>query len=80
MKYFLKSTTFKIFLGIFFIVSGAILYTLASPNDNFVHNILSTAVYPAQTFCKYIKKYSSDFSHQFEEKEKLKNENIPSNF
>ncbi len=75
MKYFLKSTTFKIFLGIFFIVSGAILYTLASPNDNFVYNIFGSAVYPAQRFCGYIKKYSSDFSHQFEEKEKLKNEN-----
>lgn len=52
-----------------------VLYTLASPNNNFIYSIMGHVVYPAQKFCGDIQKYSKDFNYQFMEKEKLKEEN-----
>ncbi len=62
-------------MGIFLIVSGVILYTLANPNDNFIYNTLGFVVRPFQRFCAQIDEYSGDFNHQFAEKEKLEEEN-----
>lgn len=75
LKYFFKSTAFGIFLGIFFIVSGIILYTLANPNNNFMYGALGYVVRPLEEACGYIDKHIGDFNHQFLEKENLKEEN-----
>ena len=66
---------FKIFVGIFLIVSGIILYTLANPNDNFIYNAFGAVTCPIGEACGYIDKNLFDFKHQFVEKEKLKEEN-----
>lgn len=75
MKYFFKSTAFKIFLGIFLVVSGIILYTLANPNNNFIYNSIVYTIRWGSEACDKVDEYLFDFNHQFTAKEKLKEEN-----
>lgn len=62
-------------MGIVLIVSGIILYTLANPNNNFIYNTLGYVVRPIEEACGNVNKCLFDFNHEFEEKEKLKEEN-----
>lgn len=75
MRYFFKSTAFKIFIGIFLVVSGIILYTFANPNDNFIYNSFGVVVCKIQKACESVDKHLFDFKYQFAEKERLQEEN-----
>ena len=72
MKYFFKSTAFKIVLGLSLIISGIMLYGFFNPDDNIFVNALSCVTVPIQKTLKWTCDRAADFSYQFEEKEKLK--------
>lgn len=75
MKYFFKSTAFKIVLGLSLIISGIMLYGFFNPNDNIFLNAISCATVPIQKALKWTCDRAAEFSYQFEEKENLKKEN-----
>ncbi len=75
LKYFLKSTSFKIIFGILLIISGIVLYSASNLNNNIFSDALNYATEPLEKALWYVSGSARDFSYQFEEKEKLKEEN-----
>ncbi len=75
MKYFFRSSAFKIILGTVLIISGVILYTSVNPNGNVFSNTISLASSPLQKAMWHVSTSAFDFAYQIEEKEKLKEEN-----
>lgn len=79
MKEFFKSATFKAIFGTLILISGITLYTFSNP-DNIFSDIFHSITVPVQKALCYVSTKASDFSYQFEEKEKLyqENENLKS--
>lgn len=75
MKYFFRSSAFKIILGTVLIISGVGLYTSSNRNGNIFSNTISFATAPVQKALWYVSTSAFDFAHQIEDKEKLKEEN-----
>ncbi len=75
MKYFFKSSAFKIILGTVLVISGVILYTSNNQNGNIFSDTVSFATVPMQKALWYVSNSACDFAYQMEEKEKLKEEN-----
>ena len=79
MKEFFKSATFKAIFGTLLLISGITLYTFSNP-DNIFSDIFNSMTVPVQKALWYVSTKASDFNYQFEEKEKLyqENENLKS--
>ncbi len=75
MKKFLKSSAFKLILGVLSVASGVILYTASEPNNNILSNVLNAITVPAKKVLWFVSDATFSFAHQFAEKENLKSEN-----
>lgn len=75
MKYFFKSSEFKVILSVLAILVAIFVYTRIVPNDNLVENVISySTVYAQKAFAK-IENFAEDYSYQFREKAEIQDEN-----
>lgn len=75
MKNFFKSAAFKLILIVVTVLLLLLAYTKIFPNNNFIENGISYITVHFQRGVAWIFDKSGDYSHQFHEKEELKNEN-----